>query len=58
MFCFNAKALQYAFCNEVVGKEEYARLKKILLDYINRELEGKGALDASIFNIPVKKKKE
>ena len=58
MFCFNAKALSHAFCNEAVGKEEYARLKKILLDYINSELEEKGALDASIFNIPVKKKKK
>jgi len=58
MFCFNAKALSHAFCNQQVGKEEYARLKKILLDYINRELEEKGSLDASIFNIPVKKKKK
>ncbi|MFA5930056.1 MAG: hypothetical protein WC861_04190 [Candidatus Micrarchaeia archaeon] len=58
MFCFNTKALSHAFCNEQVGKEEYARLKKILLDHINSELEEKGGLDASIFNIPVKKKKK
>ena len=57
MFCFNAKSLSHAFCNEQVGKEEYSRLKKILLDYINRELEEKGGLEASIFNIPAKKKK-
>jgi len=58
MFCFNVKALSHAFCNQQVGKEEYVRLKKILLDYINRELEEKGSLDASIFNIPAKKKKK
>ncbi|MFA6328456.1 MAG: hypothetical protein WCY41_03350 [Candidatus Micrarchaeia archaeon] len=58
MFCFNAKALQYAFCNQVVGKEEYARLKKILLDYVNAELEKNGGLDASIFSIPAGKKKQ
>jgi len=58
MFCFNAKALSHAFCNQQVGKEEYARLKKILLDYVNAELEEKGELDASIFNIPVKKGKK
>ncbi len=58
MFCFNAKALSYAFCNQQVGKEEYARLKKILLDYINAELEEKAGLEASIFNIPATRKKK
>ncbi|MFA6907722.1 MAG: hypothetical protein WC263_02755 [Candidatus Micrarchaeia archaeon] len=58
MFCFNTKSLSHAFCNQQVGKEEYARLKRILLDYINSELEEKGGLEASIFNIPVKKKKK
>ncbi|MFA6213951.1 MAG: hypothetical protein WC717_01605 [Candidatus Micrarchaeia archaeon] len=58
LFCFNAKAMQYAAFNQVVGKEEYARLKKMLLDYVNRELEEKGSLEASIFSIPAKKKKK
>lgn len=58
MFCFNAKALAYAFCNQQVGREDYTRLKKILLDYINGELGKKGGLDASIFNIPPGKKKK
>ena len=57
MFCFNAKALSHAFCNQPVGKEEYARLKKMLLDHINAELEEKGRLEASIFSIPAKRKK-
>lgn len=58
MFCFNAKALSHAFCNQQVGREEYARLKGMLLDYVNRELEETGGLDASIFNIPAKRKKK
>jgi hypothetical protein len=58
MFCFNAKALQYAFCNQQVGKGEYLRLKKILLDYVNVQLGKKGALDASIFSIPAGKMKK
>jgi len=58
MFCFNAKALQYAFCNQAVGRQEYLRLKKILLDYVNRELEEKNGLEESVFNIPAKKKKK
>ena len=58
MFCFNTKAMSYAFCNEQVGKAEYVRLKRILLDYVNRELEEKGELDASIFNLTAKKKKK
>jgi hypothetical protein len=58
MFCFNAKALQYAAFNTVVGKEEYLRLKKILLDYVNFELEKKGALEESVFNIPSRQKKK
>ncbi|MCX6770334.1 MAG: hypothetical protein NT051_06725, partial [Candidatus Micrarchaeota archaeon] len=58
LFCFNAKALQYAFCNQMVSKEEFLRLKKILLDYVNSELEKKGALEESVFNIPAKKRKK
>jgi hypothetical protein len=57
MFCFNAKALQYAAFNQVVGKEEFMRLKKILLDYINRELEEKGEIEESIFCLPARKKR-
>lgn len=58
LFCFNAKGLQYAAFSQMVGKEEYMRLKKILLDYVNAELEKKGALEESIFNIPQRNKKK
>jgi hypothetical protein len=58
MFCFNAKALQYAAFNQVVGKQEYLRLKKILIDYVNSELEKNCSLEESIFNLPEKKRKK
>jgi hypothetical protein len=57
MFCFNVKALQYAVGNQAVGKEEYARLKRILLDYVNNELGERGNLKENIFAIPSIKKK-
>ncbi|MEK6979276.1 MAG: hypothetical protein AABW86_03570 [Candidatus Micrarchaeota archaeon] len=51
MFCFNAKSLRYAIGNTEVGREEYLRIRKILLDYVNKELdEGKG-LELGIFSI-------
>ena len=50
--CFNAKGLRYAVCNQAVGKEEFLRLKKILLDFVNRELEEKGGCQLDIFSIP------
>jgi hypothetical protein len=51
MFCFNAKGLRYAIGNTEVGKEEFLRVKKILLEYVNRELEGKKSLRLDIFSI-------
>ncbi|HIH23129.1 TPA: hypothetical protein HA238_05355, partial [Candidatus Micrarchaeota archaeon] len=32
MFCFNAKSLRYAIGNTEIGREEYLRIRKILLD--------------------------
>ena len=51
IFCFNAKGLRYAVFNQQLPKEEYFRIKKVLLDYINRELEKKARLDVSIFSL-------
>lgn len=51
IFCFNAKGLRYAVFNKELPKEEYLRIKKMLLDYINSELEKKGGLDKSIFTL-------
>ena len=52
MFCFNSKSLQYAVGNTVVGKEQYLRVKKILLDHINSELSAKKSLGIGIFSMP------
>ncbi len=52
IFCFNAKGLRYAVFNTQLPKEEYLKIKKMLLDYVNSELDRKGGLDFGIFNIP------
>jgi hypothetical protein len=55
MFCFNAKAMQYAVCNTPVGKEEFLRLKKMLLDYLNAQLDKNFEVKESIFSIGTRK---
>jgi len=57
IFCFNLKGARYAVLNQQVSKEEYLRVKMILLEYINRELEEKAGLDFDIFSIGVAAKK-
>ena len=42
MFCFNVKNLKYAVGNYEVGREEFLRLKKLLLSEIARSLEKTG----------------
>ena len=56
LFCFNAKGLRYAICNKEVGKAEFLRIKKLLLEFINSELEKKGRLEKGIFSLGVKRK--
>ena len=51
ILCFNLKGARYAILNRPVSKEEYMRVKRMLLDYLNRELEEKGALERSIFSL-------
>jgi hypothetical protein len=51
MFCFNAKAMQYAVCNKVVGKEEFLRVKKLLLDYLNSQLDKSCEVKESVFSL-------
>jgi len=51
ILCFNLKGARYAVLNQPVSKEWYMRVKKMLLDYLNRELEEKGALERSIFSL-------
>ncbi|MFH2105951.1 MAG: hypothetical protein ABII22_01715 [Candidatus Micrarchaeota archaeon] len=51
MFCFNTKNKRYAIANVEVGREEYLRVKKILLDYIGKELKEKKYLETDIYSI-------
>lgn len=55
MFCFNAKNLRYAVGNVEVGREEFMRLRGILLAYVQKELEKKKRLDLNVFNVGCKR---
>ncbi|MDD5337633.1 MAG: hypothetical protein PHS02_04070, partial [Candidatus ainarchaeum sp.] len=55
MFCFNAKGLKYAIGNMEVGKEEYTRIKRIVLDEIGERLEKDRDLKLSIYDIGAKR---
>jgi hypothetical protein len=57
ILCFNVKGKRYAVGNTEVGREEYLRIRKILLDYILGELESKGRLGLSILSLGGKEKK-
>jgi len=57
MFCFNAKNLRYAIGNAEVGKEEFARVKKIVLDEIVSSLEKKQDFPVGIYDIARARKK-
>ncbi len=51
MFCTNAKALRYAIFNHQYPKEEYLRIKKLVLEEIAQKLEKNKKLELSIFNL-------
>lgn len=51
MFCFNVKAKRYAIGNVEYPKEEYLRVKKLVLDEIAAKLEKGKKLEWSIFNV-------
>jgi len=55
MFCFNIKNKSYAIGNVEVGKEEYAKVKKMLLAEIGRRLEKDKKLKLDIYTIGAKK---
>ena len=55
MFCTNAKALRYAIFNKQYGKEEYLKIKKMVLDEIADKLGKNKTLDINIFNIGCKR---
>ncbi len=51
MFCFNTKAKRYAIGNVEYPKEEYLRVKKLLLAEISARLEKDKTLALSIYNL-------
>lgn len=51
MFCFNTKAKRYAIGNVEVGKEEYFRIKKLLLNDIHKKLHEKKRFDKNIYDL-------
>jgi hypothetical protein len=57
MFCFNVKNLRYAIGNAEVGREEFLRVKKLVLDEITRSLEKKSDFPISIYGIARERKR-
>ncbi len=55
MFCFNVKAKRYAIGNIEYPKDEYLRVKKLVLAEIASKLEKDKKLDLSIFNVGAKR---
>ncbi|MCX6771418.1 MAG: hypothetical protein NTX79_05170 [Candidatus Micrarchaeota archaeon] len=51
MFCFNTKNKQYAIGNASIGREEYSRVKNMVLRWIGSELEKNKEVPLSIFDI-------
>jgi hypothetical protein len=54
MFCFNVKSLRYAIGNVEVGREEFMRIKKLVLDEVVKKLEKNKKLDLNIYNLRCK----
>ncbi len=55
MFCFNVKAKSYAIGNVEMKKEDYLRVKKLVLDEITAKLEKNKKLEFDIYNIGCKR---
>jgi hypothetical protein len=51
IFCFNVKNLRYAIGNVEYSREEYLKIKKMLLYELNAELEKTGKIRKSIFEL-------
>ncbi|VVB57570.1 Uncharacterised protein [uncultured archaeon] len=55
MFCFNVKAKRYAIGNVEYPREQYLKIKKMVLAEIAEKLEKNKRLEYSIYNIGAKK---
>jgi len=51
IFCSNAKNLRYAVCNKEVGKEEFARVKALLLSRVNGEIDKTGGCGLDVYSV-------
>jgi hypothetical protein len=51
MFCFNVKNMKYAIGNVEVGKEEYARVKRMVFGEIAAKVAKDKKLEWSIYNV-------
>ena len=51
MFCFNVKAKRYAIGNVEMKKDDYLRIKKMILTELAARIEADKALDLDIYNI-------
>ncbi|VVC01859.1 Uncharacterised protein [uncultured archaeon] len=51
IFCCNAKGLRHAVFNQQLPKGEYLRVKKMLLDYVNAELDRGKTIGQSVFSL-------
>jgi len=56
MFCFNVKNKHYAIGNSEVGRENYLKIKKIVLEEIYSKISSQKQLKENIFNIGCRKK--
>lgn len=57
MFCFNTKSKRYAIGNVEIGKENYARIKKMVIDEIAGRFEKEHNLALDVFNVGCYKSK-
>lgn len=55
MFCFNAKSLRYAIGNIEIGREEYMKIKNMIISEIAEKIEKEKRLDVNIYNVGCRK---
>jgi len=51
LFCFNTKSKRYAVGNVEVGRENFMRIRKLVMDEMLQRIEKGKRLDWSIYNI-------
>ncbi|MFA6530602.1 MAG: hypothetical protein WCT31_02640, partial [Candidatus Micrarchaeia archaeon] len=51
ILCFNVKNLRYAVGNVVVGQEQFARVKKMMIEWLVKEIEENKKIEIDIYSI-------